>query len=31
MADITVDVGAIIGGILLPGAISDRVAAAYFD
>jgi NTE family protein len=29
MADITVDAGAIIGGILLPGSISDRVAKAY--
>jgi NTE family protein len=29
MADTTVDVGAIIGGILFPGAISDKVAAAY--
>lgn len=29
MADTTVDVGAVIGGILLPGTISDRVAQAY--
>lgn len=29
MADTSVDVGAVIGGILLPGTISDRVAAAY--
>jgi NTE family protein len=29
MADVTVDAGAIIGGILLPGSISDRVAKAY--
>ena len=29
MADTTVDAGAVIGGILLPGSISDRVAAAY--
>jgi NTE family protein len=29
MADTTVDAGAIIGGILLPGSISDRVAKAY--
>jgi NTE family protein len=29
MADITVDAGAIISGILLPGSISDRVAKAY--
>lgn len=29
MADRTVDAGAIIGGIFLPGTISDRVAAAY--
>ncbi|NEW95681.1 patatin-like phospholipase family protein [Rhodopseudomonas sp. BR0G17] len=29
MADVTVDAGAIIGGIFLPGSISDRVAQAY--
>jgi NTE family protein len=29
MADTTVDVGAVIGGIFLPGSISDRVAKAY--
>jgi NTE family protein len=29
MADTSVDAGAIIGGILLPGSISDRVAKAY--
>jgi NTE family protein len=29
MADTTVDAGAIIGGILLPGSISDRVGKAY--
>lgn len=29
MAETTIDMGAIIGGILLPGTISDRVAAAY--
>jgi NTE family protein len=29
MADTTVDVGAIIGGIFLSGTISDKVAAAY--
>lgn len=29
MADVTVDRGAVIGGILLPGSISDRVAAQY--
>jgi NTE family protein len=29
MADVTVDAGAIVGGILLPGSISDRVARAY--
>ena len=29
MANTTVDAGAIIGGILLPGSISDRVAKAY--
>ena len=31
MADTTIDAGAIIGGILLPGSISDRVAEAYDD
>jgi NTE family protein len=31
MADTSVDAGAIIGGILLPGSISDRVAKAYDD
>src|ERR1700747_1346023 len=31
MADTTVDSGAVIGGILLPGSISDRVARAYDD
>jgi NTE family protein len=31
MASTTVDAGAILGGILLPGPISDRVAAAYDD
>src|ERR1700760_1275337 len=31
MADTNVDVGAVIGGIFLPGPISDRVAAAYDD
>ena len=31
MADTNVDVGAVIGGILLPGTISDRVAEAYDD
>ncbi|BAM87794.1 putative esterase of the alpha-beta hydrolase superfamily [Bradyrhizobium oligotrophicum S58] len=31
MADTSVDVGAVIGGIFLPGTISDRVAAAYDD
>jgi NTE family protein len=31
MADTTVDAGAVIGGILLPGSISDRVARAYDD
>ncbi|MCK1332152.1 patatin-like phospholipase family protein [Bradyrhizobium sp. CW9] len=31
MADTTIDAGAIIGGILLPGSISDRVAKAYDD
>ena len=29
MADTTVDVGAVIGGIFLPGTISERVAKAY--
>lgn len=29
MADTSVDVGAVIGGILLPGSIGDRVAEAY--
>jgi NTE family protein len=29
MADTTVDVGAVIGGILLPGEVSDRVAESY--
>src|SRR5262249_13039170 len=29
MADTSVDVGAVIGGIFLPGSISDRVAKAY--
>ena len=29
MADTTVDAGAVIAGILLPGSISDRVAKAY--
>lgn len=29
MADRTVDAGAVVGGILFPGSISDRVAAAY--
>jgi NTE family protein len=29
MASTTVDMGAIIGGILFPGSVSDRVAAAY--
>jgi NTE family protein len=29
MADRTVDIGAVIGGIFLPGSISDRVAEAY--
>nr|WP_041756218.1 patatin-like phospholipase family protein [Bradyrhizobium sp. ORS 278] len=29
MADTSVDIGAVIGGIFLPGTISDRVAAAY--
>jgi NTE family protein len=31
MADTSVDVGAVIGGIFLPGSISDRVAKAYDD
>jgi len=31
MADTTVDAGAVIGGILFPGSISDRVAKAYDD
>lgn len=31
MASTSVDAGAIIGGILLPGTISDRVARAYDD
>lgn len=31
MADTNVDVGAVIGGIFLPGTISDRVAKAYDD
>jgi NTE family protein len=29
MADTTVDAGAVIGGIFLPGTVSDRVAKAY--
>jgi NTE family protein len=29
MADTNVDIGAVIGGILLPGTVSDRVSAAY--
>jgi NTE family protein len=29
MADTTVDVGAVFGGIFLPGSVSDRVAEAY--
>jgi hypothetical protein len=29
MADTNVDMGAVIGGILLPGKVSDRVSAAY--
>jgi hypothetical protein len=29
MADTTVDVGAVFGGIFLPGSVSDRVAKAY--
>ncbi|MGE5162752.1 MAG: patatin-like phospholipase family protein [Sphingobacteriales bacterium] len=29
MASTTVDMGAVIGGILLPGTVSDRVVAAY--
>jgi NTE family protein len=31
MADTTIDVGAIIGGILMPGSISKRVAKRYAD
>ncbi|MGY3447919.1 patatin-like phospholipase family protein [Bradyrhizobium sp. USDA 4353] len=31
MADTSVDIGAVIGGIFLPGTISDRVAEAYDD
>ncbi|GLH78512.1 patatin [Bradyrhizobium sp. SSBR45G] len=31
MAETSVDVGAVIGGIFLPGTISDRVASAYDD
>src|SRR5262245_41995729 len=31
MSEISIDVGAVIGGILLPGTISDRVAEAYDD
>src|SRR5690242_13864021 len=31
MADTSVDIGAIFGGIFLPGTISDRVAEAYDD
>jgi len=31
MADASVDIGAVIGGIFLPGTISDRVAGAYDD
>lgn len=31
MADTTVDVGAVIGGIFLPGNVSQRVAEAYDD
>jgi NTE family protein len=31
MADTTADTGAVIGGILLPGSIADRVAEAYDD
>lgn len=31
MANTSVDAGAIIGGILLPGSVSDRVAKAYDD
>jgi NTE family protein len=31
MADTSVDIGAVIGGIFLPGTISDRVAKAYDD
>ena len=29
LASTTIDAGAVIGGILLPGSISDRVASAY--
>jgi NTE family protein len=29
MADVTVDMGAIVRGVLFPGSVSDRVAAAY--
>lgn len=29
LADRTIDAGAIIGGLLLPGSVADRVAAAY--
>lgn len=31
MANTTVDAGAVIGGILFPGSVSDRVAQAYDD
>jgi NTE family protein len=31
MADTSVDIGAVFGGIFLPGTISDRVAEAYDD
>ncbi|WP_407156216.1 patatin-like phospholipase family protein [Bradyrhizobium sp. STM 3557] len=31
MADTSVDIGAVVGGIFLPGTISDRVAEAYDD
>lgn len=31
MSETTIDVGAVIGGILFPGTISDRVAEAYDD
>ncbi len=31
MADTTVDVGAVIGGIFLPGNVSQHVAEAYDD